>query len=238
MGGTGNDLFVVNNAADIISVGGTHGADSIQSSVSLTLPTTVNSLTLLGSANLTGVAVSGANVIVGNAGNDILKAGTGNDTLTAGSGVDTLIGGAGSDTFVVNSALDVLQSLSAAGNTVVSSVSYILPTNVTTLTLIGTANLMATGNAQTDVIKANAGNDTLTAGAGVVTFDSGDGNDLFVVNSASDLIVANGDGLKYGGRHRSIVGELQSRRSRQYARAHGQCQCHWQRKCQRDDLRR
>jgi Ca2+-binding RTX toxin-like protein len=198
VGGTGNDLFVVNNAADVISIGGTHGADSIQSSVSLTLPTAVNSLTLVGSANLTGAATSGANVIIGNAGNDILKAGTGNDTLTAGSGIGTLIGGAGSDTFVVNSALDVLQSLSTASNSLVSSVSYTLPTNVTTLTLTGTANLIATGNAQSDVIMANTGNDTLTAGAGVATFYSGDGNDLFVVNSASDQVIADTSGLKFG----------------------------------------
>jgi len=198
VGGTGNDLFVVNNAADVISIGGTHGADSIQSSVSVTLPTTVNSLTLLGSANLTGAAVSGANVITGNAGSDILKAGSGSDTLIAGSGVDTLIGGSGSDTFVVNSALDVLQSLSAAGNSLVSSVSYTLPTNVTALTLTGTANLIATGNAQTDVIRANAGNDTLTAGSGLATFFSGDGSDIFVVNNAADVVAANSDGHKYG----------------------------------------
>jgi Ca2+-binding RTX toxin-like protein len=198
VGGTGSDLFIVNNGADVITIGGTHGADSIQSSVSYTLPTAVNTLTLLGSANLTGTALSGANVIIGNAGNDVLQAGSGNDTLTAGSGVDTLIGGAGSDTFVVNSALDVLQSISAAGNFLVSSVGYTLPTNVTTLTLTGTANLNATGNAQANVIKANAGNDTLTAGAGVATFYSGDGNDLFVVNSASDQVVADNDGFKYG----------------------------------------
>jgi Ca2+-binding RTX toxin-like protein len=197
VGGTGADLFLVNNAGDIVTIGGTHGADSIGSSVSYTVPTTVNTLLLTGSANLTGAAVSGNNSITGNSGADILKAGSGTDTLVAGAGIDTLVGGSSSDTFVVNSALDVLQSLSTAGNLLVSSVSYTLPTNVTELTLTGTANLTAMGNAQSGIIQANAGNDTLTAGAGAVTFYSGNGNDVFVVNSASDQVVGAGT-AKFG----------------------------------------
>ena len=198
VGGTGNDLFIVNYASDVVSVGAAHGADTLQSSVSFTLPTNVNTLTLTGSANLIGAAVSGSNSITGNAGNDVLIAGSGNDTLVAGSGIDTLMGGAGSDTFVINNVADVLQSLSSVGNRVLSSVNYTMPTNVVALILTGTANLQATGNAQTDQITANAGNDTLTAGTGVATFFSGYGNDVFVVNNSSDQVVGSSSGLKYG----------------------------------------
>jgi len=198
VGGTGSDLFVVNNTGDVVSVGTTRGADTIQSSVSYTLPTAVDTLTLTGSSNLTGAAVSGSNSITGNAGNDILIAGSGADTLVAGGGVDTLIGGSGSDTFVIDSAADVLQSLSTQGNLVVSSVSFTLPTNVQVLTLTGSANLMAMGNAQNDQITANSGNDTLIAGAGAVTFHSGDGSDVFVVNDTNDQVIANFDGHKFG----------------------------------------
>ena len=189
VGGTGTDLFVVNYAADIVTVGATHGADTIQSSVSYTLPTNVNVLTLTGTANLMGAAASGNNAIIGNTGNDTLRAGSGSDSLIAGSGVDTLIGGAGADTFVINSAADVLQSISsAAGNTVVSSVSYSMATNISVLRLTGTANLAATGNAAANTIYANSGADTLTAGTGIANLIGGLGADLFVVNNAIDSV--------------------------------------------------
>jgi Ca2+-binding RTX toxin-like protein len=197
VGGAGTDLFIVNNAGDVVSVGGHSGVDSILASVSFTLPTLVTALTLTGSANLTGAAVSGNNSITGNAGNDVLQAGSGADTLIAGSGIDTLIGGAGNDFFVINNTADVLQSLSNLGNSVISSVSYTMPTNVVALTLTGTANLQATGNAQTDQITGNAGNDTVTAGTGNMIFYAGAGRDVFIVNSASDQMSAPLVGLAY-----------------------------------------
>jgi Ca2+-binding RTX toxin-like protein len=198
VGAYGRDLLVVNNAADVVNVGG--GGDTIQSSVSYTLPANVNdTLVLTGSANLAGTAVSGNNVIIGNAGNDTLTAGSGYDTLVAGSGVDTLVGGSSTDNFVINNASDVvLDTATTVPNGIFSSVSYTVPTNVDSLTLTGSANLLATGNAQTDYIHANDGNDTLTAGSGVATFFSGHGSDLFVVNNASDVVASINDGLKFG----------------------------------------
>jgi trimeric autotransporter adhesin len=189
VGGSGSDLFVVNYASDIVTVGTSLGADTIQASVSYTLPMNVNTLTLTGTSNLVGVALAGNNSIVGNAGSDTLRAGSGGDTLVAGSGVDTLVGGSGADTFVINNAADVLQSISGvAGNAVVSSVSYSMATNISILTLAGTGNLTATGNGASDTITANSGSDTLIAGSGIASLVGGLGSDLFVINNVGDVV--------------------------------------------------
>jgi Ca2+-binding RTX toxin-like protein len=189
VGGTGNVLFLVNNAADTVNVGASHGSDTIQTASSYTLPTNVNTLILTGSANLTGVAITGNNSLLGNAGNDSLVAGSGRDTLIAGSGVDTLVATSGTDWFVINNASDVLQGITAAGDDqVYSSVSYTMAPNLFALTLTGTANLVATGNSTANSITGNLGNDTLTAGSGVATFYAGMGADLFVVNNIGDVV--------------------------------------------------
>src|ERR1019366_4198964 len=99
IGGTGSDPFVVNNALDLVQATSA-GTDVMQASVSYTLPTNVNALTLIGSAALTATGNGVADILTGN---------SGSDTLTAGSGIATLIGGAGNDTFVINSVSDVVR---------------------------------------------------------------------------------------------------------------------------------
>ncbi len=187
--GSGNDLFVVNNASDVVSLAGAHGDDTIQSSLSWTLPSGINTLALTGSGNLTGRAVSGNNLVVGNAGNDTLIAGSGSDTLQAGTGLATLVGGTGADTFVIDNAADTITGISASfGNAVYSSVDYTMQANVSTLVLTGSGDLVGIGNGSSDVIVGNAGADTLIAGSGAADLRGGTGSDLFIVNSTSDTV--------------------------------------------------
>lgn len=86
--------------------------DTLSSNTTTTLPTTVENLTLTGTANINGTGNSGNNIITGNSGNntlnggagvDTLLGGNGNDILIGGTGNDTLTGGAGSDRFTFNS---------------------------------------------------------------------------------------------------------------------------------------
>ncbi len=201
IGGLGADLFIINNTADVVSnpdFAFSGGADTIQSSVSYTLPSTINILVLTGTAALVAGGNSQADSIVGNAGADTLEAGTGNDTLVAGSGLATLVGSRGNDTFVINNTNDViLDTVTGTDNTLVSSVSYTLPTNVNTFLLTGSAALAAIGNSGNDLLEGNAGvdtliggagNDTLVAGSGPATLIGGAGNDTFIVNSTADVI--------------------------------------------------
>jgi Ca2+-binding RTX toxin-like protein len=182
VGGTGNDLFIVNYAGDIVNVGSTHGADTIQSSVSYTASANVANLMLSGTSALAGTGSALAGTITAN---------SGADTLTAGSGADTLVGGAGNDTFVVNSTSDVVQdSSTTATNIISSSVSYTLVANVNRLILTGTAALVGTANSGNDTLSANTGADTLISGAGsaVDSLVGGTGANLFVVNNAADIV--------------------------------------------------
>ncbi|MHB1586281.1 MAG: lipase family protein [Acidiferrobacteraceae bacterium] len=188
IGGPGNDTFVVNNAADVIQEPAGAAGSTVLASVSYVLPAHVENLTLTGSANLTATGNALNNIITGNAGNDTLIGGRGNDTLVSGSGIDTLIGGAGNNTFVVNNAADTIVARGGGHNTVLASVSYVLPAHVQALTLTGSANLTATGNRLNDVLTANSGNDTLISGTGVDTLIGGTGNDTFVVNNRRDVI--------------------------------------------------
>lgn len=205
VGGSGNDTFIVDDSSTTIQVLGGGGTDSVLASVNYTLPTNVDVLTLTGSSNLTGHGNSDAsNTITGNAGNDTLIAGSGHDTLIAGTGLDTLVGGGHGDTFVVNNVGDVVQEKTGFGanDTVLSSVSFTLPTNVDTLTLTESGNLTATGNSDaSNTITGNAGNDTLTAGGGQDTLIAGSGidtligaatgraGDTFVLNNTADVVI-------------------------------------------------
>jgi YD repeat-containing protein len=196
-GGVANELFEVNNSTDVI-VGSGVGVDTILSSVSYTLPTLVDTLTLAGAANLTATGNSdSANLITGNSGNDSLVAGSGKDTLVSGTGVDTLRGGTGGDTYVINNSADVIQPATGQSDAVQSSVNYTLQASVASLTLTGSNNLAATDSSGHAVVTGNAGNDTLTggsaqdtliAGSGVDTLVAGSGINTLVLNNAADVI--------------------------------------------------
>ena len=204
VGGTGNEVFEVNDATDVVEAQADASSNQIESSVSYTLPTNVDVLTLTGTGDLSGTGNSDAgNLITGNSGNDTLIAGSGSDTLVSGSEADTLIGGSGPDTFVVNNSADLVEPLSYEGwqDTIQSSVSYVLTAPVSTLQLTGSGDLSATddygyasitGNAGEDTLTGGSGNDTLIAGTGVDTLIAGSGNTLFVVDNAADAVQVTG----------------------------------------------
>jgi Ca2+-binding RTX toxin-like protein len=189
VGGVGNDTFVIDSTSDVIQGQVSGQYNTLVSSVTVTLPTNINALLLSGSGNLTGTANSANDTIGGNSGNDTLVAGAGNDTLTGGAGVDTFIGGTGGATFVINNAADAIQNASStSANSVLTSVSYTLPTNVNALTLIGPSNIAGTGNAASDTLTGGEGNDTLYAGSAADTLIGGTGSTTFVVNATGDVV--------------------------------------------------
>ena len=137
--GTGNTTFVINNTGDVIRESSTTTSNTVDSSVSYSLVTDINSLVLTGTSSLVGNAANAANdSLTGNAAASTLIGGAGVDTLVAGAGANTLVGGAGNTTFVLNNAADVVVDSSVTAiNTLMSSVSYSLPTNVNHLILTG-----------------------------------------------------------------------------------------------------
>ncbi|MDP2144300.1 MAG: VCBS domain-containing protein, partial [Gallionella sp.] len=220
-GGAGNDVYVVDNAGDIVTEGLNAGTDLVQSGITYTLAANVENLTLTGADIIDGTGNTLNNVITGNASNNVIDGGAGADSLYAGAGDDTLLGGAGNDildggvgadamygglnddTYVVDNAGDlVTENLNEGIDLVQSSITYTLTDNVENLTLTGAASIDGTGNMLNNVILGNTGNnvlsglegnDMLNGGAGADTMLGGSGNDTFVVDNAGDLVIENLD---------------------------------------------
>ena len=193
VGGSGADTFMINNAGDEIELPQGGSVDVIESSVSYTLTQSVSSLVLIGSSDLTATDDYGRATITGNAGDDTLIGGTGADTLVAGTGVDALVTGTGRNTLVLDNTADVIQvSPGAANDTVESSVSYTLASQLNTLVLTGSGNVTGRGNADAaNSITGNSGDDTLVAGSGSDTLVSGSGIDTLIAGTGQDLLEGN-----------------------------------------------
>ncbi|MDX2309593.1 MAG: calcium-binding protein [Hyphomicrobium sp.] len=218
IGGDGNDTFVVDNAGDTTTdtnAAGAGGIDTVIARVTWTLSVNIEKLTLSGAAAINGLGNALANTMAGNAsanllnggaGNDVMSGAGGADILNGGTGNDNLAGGDGNDLYVVDSSTDVTTESNAAAaggiDTVQSSVTRTLSTNIERLSLTGTAAIDGTGNGLTNVIVGNAaantlkglgandslngavGDDVLEGGLGNDTLTGGAGNDFFVFNTA------------------------------------------------------
>ncbi|MFN9655624.1 MAG: alkaline phosphatase, partial [Dolichospermum sp.] len=132
----------------------------------------------------------------GSTGNDTITAGAGNDTLDGGAGTNTLRGGVGDDTYIISTSTNTITEAANAGiDTVRSSVTYTLATNVENLVLTGTTDLNGTGNTLNNTLTGNIGNNILNGGIGADTLIGGAGNDTYIVDNAGDVITeANGEG--------------------------------------------
>jgi len=87
----GNDTYTVNDAGDLVIEALNQGADTVQASISYTLPNNVENLLLTGTGNLNGTGNGLNNQITGNSGNNTLNGAAGRDTLTGGVGTDIFI---------------------------------------------------------------------------------------------------------------------------------------------------
>ncbi|MGB3422577.1 MAG: alkaline phosphatase [Dolichospermum sp.] len=125
----------------------------------------------------------------GSTGNDTITAGAGNDTLDGGAGTNTLRGGAGDDTYIISTSTNTITEAANAGiDTVRSSVTYTLATNVENLVLTGTTDLNGTGNTFNNTLTGNIGNNILNGGIGADTLIGGAGNDTYIVDNILDVV--------------------------------------------------
>jgi len=179
-GGAGNDIYVVDNAGDTTVEVVAGGTDSVESSVTWTLAAETENLTLTGTTAINGT---------GNAANNVLLGNVGNNRLDGGGGIDTMTGGAGNDTYVVDTVGDSAVEVAAAGtDTVESSISWTLGTELENLLLTGATTINATGNALANVLTGNSSDNILSGGAGIDTMVGGLGNDTYVVDDALDVV--------------------------------------------------
>ena len=189
VGGMGNDTYIVDIATDVVTELFDQGTDLVKSSVSYTLSTTLEDLTLTGNLKINGTGNNADNVITGNGSANTMTGLGGNDYLDGGAGSDTMVGGSGNDTYVVASSGDVVTEVASMGtDTVRSSITYTLSANLENLTLTGTSNINGTGNASVNVLIGNSGNNILDGGALGDSMTGGDGNDTYTVDNAADTV--------------------------------------------------
>ncbi len=162
-GGTGNDVM---NGGD--------GNDSLNG----------------GAGNDTLLGGAGDDLLVALGGDDALFGGAGADRLEGGTGADVMRGGAGNDWYLVDNLGDKVIEQAIDGSDeggvdiVQSGVSFALGAFVENLSLVGTADIDATGNELNNVIGGNTGANVLTGNAG---------NDLLIGFSGNDTLFG-GDG--------------------------------------------
>jgi len=169
-GGMGNDVYVVDQAGDVVTESTDEGFDTVFSSVTYGLGVNVEYLVLTGSAAINGT------------GNNL------NNTLTGNSAANALRGLAGNDTYVVGAGDTVIETADNGTDTVVSSLTHTLATNVENLTLVGFNAISGTGNGLDNVLNGllNLGSNTLAGKAG---------NDTYIIGSGDTVVEATGGGV-------------------------------------------
>ncbi|QKD82368.1 calcium-binding protein [Thermoleptolyngbya sichuanensis A183] len=205
VGGRGNDTYVIDHVGDRVIERADGGIDTVEASISYTLPDHIENLTLKGTApegigNLLRNGILGnfrSNTLAGMGGHDRIRGFDGHDWLDGGSGNDTLEGGRGNDTYVVASLGDgVIELLRAGADTVIALISWVLGDSLENLTLRGDA-LTGRGNGLSNLIIGNGadnllwggGGDTLRGEGGNDTLKGEAGNDVLVGDGGNDLLV-------------------------------------------------
>lgn len=197
LGGVVDDIYIVDNAGDMVTEAAQEGTDTVFANVSYALSANVENLTLTGSADINATGNEHANTLVGNSGRNILD---------GGAGADAMAGSAGNDDYIVDNVGDtVVEAFNAGIDTIYTSVSYVLPENVENLILTGNGNIGAGGNGADNTLVGNAGdnlisggggNDRLDGQAGNDTLNGGQGNDVLIDGAGDDTYLINlGDGL-------------------------------------------
>jgi Ca2+-binding RTX toxin-like protein len=167
----GDDIYVVDNAADIVTEADGQGLDTVESSVNWTLGANFENLTLTLAANVNATGNELSNTIQGNIGNNLISALDDNDFVYGNAGADTIDGGNGNDLVYGD---DLANTANGA-----DSVSG------------GAGDDSLYGGQGNDIINGGADNDLLDGGTGNDTMNGGTGNDTYYMNVATDVVNEN-----------------------------------------------
>ena len=176
-------------------------ADAIQSSYTLTSNEIGKTITVRASYTdgygTVESAISTATLaiiqtnFIGGDGSDTLQGNSKNNILDGGLGADTMIGSTGNDIYYVDNIHDIVietSTLTTEIDTVNTSLSYTLGTNVENLNLLGTDSINATGNALKNILVGNIGNNILDGKSGADIMLGGSGDDIYYVDNLGDKV--------------------------------------------------
>ncbi len=190
-GGNGNDIYVVENAADQVFEAAGEGNDVIYALVSyqLTGGQEIERLSTVDWSQTDALDLTGngiANLLEGNAGVNVLN---------GAGGADVMVGFGGDDIYVVDDAGDQVIEVAGGGNDVVYALAdYTLGegTSVERLSSIDwtqTAALNLTGSSAANLIEGNAGVNVLNGAGGADILVGFGGDDIYVVDDAGDQVI-------------------------------------------------
>ncbi|RJF86633.1 calcium-binding protein [Oleomonas cavernae] len=182
---------------DIASEANGGGVDEVRTSVSFTLGSGLEKLTITSGQAVDGTGNTlantltggtGANVLSGLGGDDLLIGGKGNDTLDGGTGIDAMRGGLGNDTYVVDRFTDVIDESDGGGN------DTIILTAAGAFTLPDTIENIILANAPFGWAIGNDLNNEMIGTTGVDIFEGRGGADILTGNpvagsGSSDIFV-------------------------------------------------
>lgn len=224
VGGSGNDIYIIDDTTDIITEYANEGTETVKSSVSYTLGVNLEFLNLEGDSVIDGTGNTLNNFISGNNANNILKGKAGDDQLFGGGGDDSLFGEAGNDFLYDSYGNDTLaggvdndtyhvgfygeatppdlivENLNEGTDTVEAYVNYTLGANLENLTLKSSA-ISGIGNSLNNVISGNNNNNLLEGRGGADMISGGFGDDTLRGEDGNDSYLAGGPGndFIYGG---------------------------------------
>ncbi|TRU78082.1 MAG: hypothetical protein EWV47_02600 [Microcystis viridis Mv_BB_P_19951000_S68] len=179
--------------------------DTLQSSITRTLPNNVENLRLIGSNHINGTGNAGDNKITGNSGNNILAGANGNDIYcfnastplgsdtiqeTTTGGIDTL------DFTGTNTAVRVNLGITTVQTVVTNNLKLTFSANNTIENIISdSGNDRLTGNSLNNTLTGGGGNDQLTGQDGNDSLIGGSGDDLLTGGNGSDNFIFNSSNL-------------------------------------------
>ncbi|MHA4871305.1 type I secretion C-terminal target domain-containing protein [Duganella sp. PWIR1] len=217
LGGLDDDLYLVDNAGDLITELAGQGQDRVETTLAkYTLTANVEDLLFTGAGGFAGSGNDLGNSIAGGAGNDSLSGLSGDDILSGGAGNDTLLGGEGADQLDVGTGSDLadggngVDTLTLLGNfsdyarSRSSATDTVLVNNVTkeSITVRNVEQFIFADDSKTladvnansasplsDNLTGTSGNDNINGGAGADTMAGGLGDDTYTIDQSGDVIV-------------------------------------------------
>ena len=198
-GGRGADTYVVDNLRDVVfEADMDNSVDTIIGLISIdlnsrTVTGDVENVILDGAADIDALGNGLANALTGNAGDNRLDGRGGSDVLTGGDGNDTYVFDGSGDVFIETGTGGV-DTIEATENADLEGAQF--RGWFENITLLGTGNIGAAGNALANILIGNSGANWLDGRGGADLMRGGAGDDQYIVETAGDRVdEAGGSGI-------------------------------------------